>query len=347
MHRTVRNAWMLLWLCGLSPLFASDGPSSDSSLVDTALSPMDRFQEKASHVVRRFSSNVDSRLSRIFDDENVTETLSEAEEFSLMDYFTDESAFDPTNRSYVRLVGGYEFDKLGKNSQILDMTARIILPKTQNRLQLFIGDETKETGDLSTLDTEEERTGVGLRYFFGHFARTFHPNVVLGLSGIDNPYLKMQVSYPIRWESLLIKPSQAVRYSAEKTFDEWTDLLFAYRVHPRRILRLLLRRSTETDVEGMGYFAQLSYYKPSFHHTGLRPYVGVYGRTRALSEPYENGTRAGTCIYNYAAGVIWKESVLRDYLFYQVHPAVEYHEQYDYRPNYVLRLTMEFFIGKF
>jgi hypothetical protein len=341
------HTWMVLLLCGCFPLFAAEAASSDGpSLADTALTPFDYFQKRTSHVIRRFSSNVDERLSHVFDDENVSESLSEEEEFSLLDYFTDDTAFDPTNRSYVRLVGGYEFDRRGDNSQILDITARIILPKTQNRLQLFIGDETKETGDLSTLDTEEERTGVGLQYYFGRFAKLLHPNVVLGLSGIDNPYLKGRVSYPMRWESLLVKPSQTVRYSGEKEFEEWTDLLFAYRVHPKRMLRLLLRRSTERDVEGMAYLAQLSYYKPSFHHTGLRPYVGIDGRTKALSEPYENGTPAGTCIYNYTAGVIWKDSFLRDYLFYQVHPAVEYHEQYDYRPNYILRLSVELFIGE-
>jgi len=340
----MRRALLLAPLCACWLLSAAENaepapPEQKAPCCKTLLAPLDAFQRQGSRIVRRFSSNVDSRLSRVF--EEAPEGVEEDDDFYLIDYFVDETAFDAKNHSYIRLVGGYEYDRLGHDSQILDMTARILLPKTQNRLQLFIGDETRDTGDLSTLDTEEERLGIGIRYYLKHFSQLLHPSVMIGFSGITNPYIRLRVGHRFASGRWFFKPTQA-----EKAFEEWTDLQLAYRTSSERRLNLLLRRSTESETPGMNYFAQLSYFRPTFHHTGLRPYIGCYGRTQSLTDPYESGRTPEAGLYNYTAGVIWKDDFLRDYLFYQVHPAVEYHEQYGYRPNYILRLTLELYLGE-
>lgn len=315
------------------------------------LTQMDSLQENVSYRVSVFSSNVDRQIAGAFEETNASVTESESERFFLTrwfdGYFIDDTHLDHTNRSYIRVRLGYTFDSKAENQIINDVKARIRLPLSQERFQLFIGDDTRAGSDLAMSGTEEESTGVGIRYVMDRYTpERMGSGTSVGISSWDDPFAKLYVDYTLLDGTWLIKPVQTFRYSKEMEFEEWTDLFIARRFPDDGILQLLLERSTRSHSDNMEYLAQLSYWNVNRHRVGFQPYMALYGRTKALLENYENGRRADSGVYNYAAGLIWRRNVLRDYFFYQIHPTVSFHERYGYRANYLLHLTFEIYFGR-
>ena len=329
---------------------ASGTPDGNTtSSLYALMSRMDAFQGSLSYRIRVFSSNVDRRISGAFDDSVVEAEETDTERFFITrwfdGYFLDDTHLDHTNRSYLRLRGGYTFDSKAENHWISDVKARIRLPLSQERLQLFIGDDTREGSDLTAAGTGEESSGAGLRFTMQQYVpKRMSSGTSIGISSLDNPYAKLYVDYTLLDGDWLVKPVQTFRYSKESEFEEWTDFFVAKRLPDEGIVQLLLQRSTRSHVDAMEYMAELSYWKVNRHRIGFQPYVALYGRTKALGT-YDNGERIDSGIYNYAAGLIWRRSVLRDYLFFQAHPSVMCHEHYAYRANYLLHLTFEIYFG--
>lgn len=320
-------------------------------------SNMDDFQEYWSRKVLIFSSNLDRMLAGgdedmgnehvpkpEFKSEHDVRTYQTSTWFD--DFFKDETYLDSTNQSYVRIRGGYEYDKLGGSSLFNRVTARIRLPKTQKKLQLFIGDEAEgKMTPSGTLGTEKNE-GIGIKYFLPTLKERLFTNASIGFSGIDNPYLKAHVEYPIFLGDWLFKATQTFKLSVQDKFDEWTDFYFDRKISDSEMIRLLLQRSTNSEIDGMEYFTQLSYRNTFKHDIGFNYYLALSGRTKDLvGLSYENGMTPQEGVYEYAAGVVWRQQLWKNYLFYQIEPILSYHEQYDYQPNYLLRLSLDLYFG--
>ncbi|MCJ7766609.1 MAG: hypothetical protein MUP09_11790, partial [Thiovulaceae bacterium] len=124
---------------------------------------------------------------------------------------------DSENNSYIRLRGGYSFDYRGEGSYILNIDARVMIPRTQKKLHLIIGDETKNSSDLSLQGTDEERDNsiaLGVNDFLG-ILDPVESKIRFGFSGIMNPYARAAFSYESLLGSWLMLPSQTFRYSLQ------------------------------------------------------------------------------------------------------------------------------------
>lgn len=362
-------------LCSSSLSAVEDENTTRTSGQERWLAPtIDSFQEYWSRKVLIFSSNLDHMFSDGFEDNE--KTLLEDTNLSTCpltssdscfpkpkitseynrktyetsswfdDFFKDETYLDTTNKSYVKVRGGYEYDKRGDSGLFHRITARIKLPKTQDKLQLFIGDETEEKIDPSKVRDTGRNEGVGIKYFLPSIKNRLYTNASVGFSGIDNPYVKAHIEYPVFLGTWLFKATQNFKYSAENKFDEWTSLYFDRRLSSKEIIRLLLQRSTNSEIRGMEYLAQLSYMNTLTYGTGFNYYLAVNGRTKDLTgTTYHDGSMPQEGVYNYSAGVIWRQQLFKDYLFYQIEPILSYHEQYDYKPNYLLRLSFDLYFG--
>ena len=353
----LKNILFAVSLFFLAPAFGSEPvPSNDTnatadaenSLLESLMSEVDDFQAYWSHRMRLLSSNIDQSIYTAFTDVNDTRPASDS--FFLMrwfnNYFIDQTYFDPTNQSYIRLIGTYGVGSKSESYSYADIRARIKIPKSKERLQIFIGDETKSGDELAAVATDQDHSGIGLRYLRAYFKETLKTSVSVGITSIDDPYIRARMIYPLIEGEWLVQPMQTFRYSADDKFEEWTNFVIAKRLNEEAIGQLLLQRSTREDERGMAYLAELSYQQVNRHQIGIKPYAALFGRTHTNNIVYGNGVVAEEGVYNYAVGVIWKRPVLREYIFYQIHPGVQFHEQFDYEADYVLRFSLEFFIGE-
>ncbi|MDP1784229.1 MAG: hypothetical protein Q8K81_02260 [Sulfuricurvum sp.] len=339
---------------------------------------IDSFQDYWSQKIRIFSSNLDQKLFTYYDEEenvstfdtNVTKqcivdskapniplcylTKIKKEEDKetyqtsiwLDEFFKDETYLDATNKSYVRVRGGYEYNKRGDPDLFYNITARIKLPKTQGKLQLYIGDDTKEHANLSNAQNGTTDKGVGLKYVAPSFFERFNTSASVGVSGIGNPYAKARIEYPLFLGSWLLKPAQYCKLSRKNEFEEWTDLSFDRKLADNEMIRFLLQRSTHSTEPGMSYLSQLSYMNTLKDEIGFNHYIGISGRTQDLiGSVYNSGTTPQEGVYEYSIGTIWRQKLFRNYLFYQMQPIVSFHEQYDYKPNYIFRVSLDFYFG--
>ena len=332
-------------------------------------SGIDDFQQYWSRKVLIFSSNLDSLFAG--EDQNITSADTNQTESSYPgehiskpqlenkekteiyvtstwfdEFFKDETYLDTNNKSYVRIRAGYEYDKRGDSSVLHNIKARLKLPRTKDKWQLFIGDEADDKLSLSDAPRPSGGEGVGLKYFFPALYGRLFANASVGFSGIDNPYARTDLEYPVFLGSWLFKAAQNFKYSVEDKFDEWTDFSFDHKLSDRDLVRVLLQRSTNSEIKGMEYLLRLSYRNALHHDIGTSYYVGFNGRTRDLpGNLYANGLVPQEGVYEYVAGIVWRQQLYKSYIFYQIEPIVSFHEQYDYRSNYLLRLSVDLYFG--
>lgn len=260
------------------------------------------------------------------------------------DFFKDETYLDVTNRSYVKLHGGYEYNERGDSNIFHGVTARLRLPKTEKKLQLFIGGESDNIKGLN--NTAYQDSGVGLKYYMNSLYQGLFTRASIGISGITNPYVKTNVEYPLYFENWLLRPVQTFKYSRRDKFDEWTDLYFDRKLSKTEMIRLQLERSTNSEIKGMNYLSQISYFNTYREDISCSYYIGMNGRTKDLIDTsYINNLHPQEGIYDYSAGIAWRQRLWKDYVFFQMDPLVSFHEQYNYKPNYIFRIGVDIYFG--
>ncbi len=251
-----------------------------------------------------------------------------------------------TDESYVRLRGGYAYDYRGEGKFIHSVTARLKIPRTRDKLDLIIGDETRRSRDLSFDGTENETDNgiaIGAENLTGLFD-VVKSRVRVGFSGFTDPFAKWTLKYEKLVGPWFIEPSQNVRYSRDNELEEWTDLYFKRSTSSGKMFSLLMQRSTESAEPGMAYLIQ-----PAHHHAlpdkaSLTAYIGLYGRTKAFDEE-DDGYVAKRGIHTYSLGVSWRKQSSRKYLVYDLQPIITFEDRYGFRPNYILKATVEFYLG--
>lgn len=268
-------------------------------------------------------------ISQWFDDKNINDAF-----------------LDRSNHSYVRLRGGYAYDLRGDDKYIYSVTARLKIPRTQEKLDLIFGDETKNSSDLSLEGTEAERDNsiaLGMNNILGLLAPV-ETRTRLGFSGIDNPYAKIAFDYEALFGHWLIVPQQVFKYSVNAKFEEWTNLTFSRRVVKEMIFSLHFQRSSETGTAGMDYYLQPALNFTLGRYGNFTPYLGIYGRSQEQPANTE-GYVPKKGLYRYAAGLNWSKQASRRYIVYRLQPILSYDDQYGFRSNYYLKALLEFYFG--
>jgi len=253
---------------------------------------------------------------------------------------------DRSNRSYIRLRGGYAYDYREDDEYIYSITARLMIPRTRERLDLVFGDDTKNSSDLSLEGTKAERDNsiaLGVNNLLGALD-VIDSRLRVGFSGVTNPYAKASFNYEALLGKWFFLPSQTFRYSAKEEFEEWTNLVFRHKVYKETMFSLLMQRSTTNKAPGMDYFLQPSVNITLGKYGELTPYLGLYGRTKEQA-PDEDGYRPPKGVYRYAAGLNWSKQASRKYIVYRIQPILSYDDRYDFRPNYYVKALLEFYFG--
>ncbi len=256
------------------------------------------------------------------------------------------SFLDRTNNSYIRLRGGYAYDYRGEDNYIYSIDARVMIPRTQRKYHLIIGDDTKSSSDLSVKGTNAEldnSVALGINNLFGLFY-PIESKIRFGFSGATNPYGKVAFSYEALLGTWLMVPLQTFRYSRKDEFNEWTNLDFRRRITEQSMFSLLFQRSTITSTKGMDYFIQPSVSFELGKYGNLATYLGVYGRTKDQPED-QDGYKPKRGIYRYAFGINWSKQASRKYIVYRLQPILSYDDKYAFKQNYSVQALLEFYFG--
>ncbi|HHH73005.1 MAG TPA: hypothetical protein ENL04_04190 [Sulfuricurvum sp.] len=332
----------------------------ERSWLESGMGYLDDFHAGMTHTVHVFSSNADRQLASWAGDENVTKASrgtprdgNVSEELS--DYFNklfrDDTYLYSSEASYLILRLGTETNKEEGAKFLNEIKFAISLPFTERHLQLFIGDPLKDE-NKQVFDNQgnvDDTTTVGARYFIPEFVDNLKFDVSAGFRGLTNPFVQPRVEYPMNFYDWLIRPVQYAEYSVKREFYEETDLYFDRRIAAAELVRLFLKRSTETQKKGMQYDASISYFNTVKYNVGFRTYVSLSGETTLNEGRYENprydDVDPHSGVNRYSLGASWKSSFLRKWLFFELEPRVDFDMLYNWRPNYVVRYWLEFYFG--
>jgi hypothetical protein len=327
--------------------------------LESGMEYVDAFHADVTQKVHVLSANADVQIlswsggetkkkrHRIPRDGNASEGLSGY--FNRL--FHDDTFLYSNEGSYLILRAGVEYNEKAGESFLNNVRFAMKLPRTQDRLQIFIGDPLadKDKDVVSENGQIDETTGVGARYYIPDAVKNLKSSVSVGFRGMTNPFTQWRVEYPMNFYDWLIRPVQYVDYSVKRKFYEESDLYFDRRISREEMVRLQLQRSTETDKVGMGYMGAISYFKTRRFGAGFRTYVSASGRTEVdaaqSSDTNSTAARMTPGIYRYSVGVGWKQSFLRSWLFYEINPRIDYDMQYNWGPNYVCRFWLEIYFG--
>ncbi|WP_372999548.1 hypothetical protein [Sulfurimonas sp.] len=335
--------------------------NKEPSIYEKLLS-LDYIHRNVSKKILIFSSNLDHTVEEwVKDDENtskedVEKSIKEEEEayslFSIVNlydnFFKDDTFLSTTNNSYIRIRWGAQLNQEEGFNFLNNIRVNLRLPKTEEALYLFIGDDEDDDTKTFNNTNEDKTTSVGVKYMLDNLD-VLNGSIFGGFRGITNPFIKLRIQYPIAFKYLLFRPVQYVEYAYEDEFKEETQLYFDHRLESKKeLVRLSLSRYTKTYLDGMHYSSQLSYLSTIKHGVGIQVYTGLQGQTQAqTTEPantkYNITPTAG--IYNYNTGIIWKQQFFKKYLFYELQPLVEFDQQYDYNANYIFRANLELYFG--
>lgn len=333
---------------------------NEKSWFESGMGYLDDFHAGMTQTVHVFSANADRQLASWAGDENGTKHPRETPRDGnasegLSNYFNrlfrDDIYLYSSEASYLIVRLGLETNKEEGPKFLNEIKFAISLPFTERHLQLFIGDPLQDE-DKQVFDDKgnvDDTTTVGARYFVPEVFDNLKFDISAGLRGIGNPFVQPRIEYPMNFYDWLIRPVQYAEYSVKREFYEETDLYFDRRIAGSEMVRLLLRRSTETQKVGMQYFATLSYFNTVKYNVGFRTYISLAGETKLNEGRYENprydDVDPHTGVYRYTVGGSWKSSFLRKWLFFELEPRVDFDMLYNWRPNYVVRYWLEFYFG--
>jgi len=262
-------------------------------------------------------------------------------------FFQNNKYLDETENNYVRIRLGSYFQS--KESSDFDITLRAQMPfrKSKKNLKIFVENINVDNAK-DILKDDDSAPDIGIHYF-----RTAHDIISrysIGLSGID-PFVKARYNMPIKTDKWLIDLVQLFQYSTDDKFEEETNIYFDKEVGKKSLLRIQLHRSTHEDVDGMNYALSLRYYESLKKHTGFgfaQTFVGnteyQYTDDNGI-EPPQIKTFGG--INDYITSVSLRKNIWRKWFFCEVRPSVSFHKQYDYDPNYRIRVFFDIYLGKF
>lgn len=368
-YRTLLLSLCLVSVLGVANVFAgqqdSSVPSSESSDIkdggDGQKGYLDRLHEGSSAQVGKWSTIIDDKLVDMADylspsensDEEDEEMLSEEEmtrqnKKSVDSYFLNNKYLDEITGSYLRIRPKVLFSSREDTDLSAKISAQLKLSRSKKRFKLFIDELTDDNAkNIGSSDEESSRPEIGINYFaperYGLTSK-----YSLGVRGID-PYVRARYSTEFQAGVWLIEPVQIFQYSVGDRYKEETQLFFDTPLSNLSLLRFFLGRGTEYDAPGMRYDASLTIFWAPMDNLGLSLRQFCNGSTKFEYTENEQTdpvvTEQMNGIYNYGASMSVRQNFFRDWLFYEVHPGVNFHKKHDYEPNYTLLIFLDIYFG--
>jgi len=322
---------------------------------------IDETYTNLSKKVLEWSRAIDTTLSSWLENDetntttvasNISDNTLENKVKSIDSFFQNDKYLNETDNTFVRVRIDNYFQSKESNNFNLRVSAQLPFNKSKKNFKIFIDDLTSDNAkNIPKDDSEEDRLvpDIGVHYFAPE-KYAIESRYSLGLSGID-PFVKARYNMSIRTNKWLIDPVQLFKYSTDDEFEEETNIYFDKQFKESSLFRIQLHRKTQTKVDGMDYGLSLQYYWSPKKDTGLKLSQSFWGNTKYQYivdkniEPPQTKNYSG--INNYVTSLSWRENIWRKWFYYEVRPAVNFRKQYDYEPNYTIRLFIDFYFGRY
>ena len=270
-------------------------------------------------------------------------------ENSIDEFFKSDKYIDETEKNFLRIRLGSLLQSKDSTSFDYKIRARIPLSRTKKNFNLFIDSIKQDYSDDTITDDDTEKTPeIGVNYFSPEYHK-IKSKYSIGTRGL-NPYIRARYSMVFEAGNWKIEPTQQFKYSIKYEGQEETNIYFDRALKEFSLFRFALHRKTQAHMDGFDYRVDFFYYYTPKKTTGLSLRQSFWGNSKyrytidnstdpvTLSEPYSG-------ISNYQTTVSWRQSIWRKWFAYEVQPAISFHRQYNYEPNYMLRLNLDFYFG--
>ena len=325
-------------------LTEAEGNTTISETTKTSLKTHTNTLSNQTKYVQRdptaVTSNEDSNKTKISEDsfENEVDTVDL--------FFQNDKYLDKTNETFIRIRSENYFESKGSNDFGMDVKVQMPLSKTKKRFKIFVDDLTLDNAN-DILQNKSDTPDVGIHYFASR--HKILSRYSIGFSGLD-PFVKARFNMPIEIDHWLIDPIQTFKYSTDNKFEEETNIYFDRKIDKSSFFRILLHRKTQDEVEGMDYAFSVQYFQIGRKGAGFGLAQSFYGNTEYTYStepgiPHPKLKKYGG-IYDYVTSFSWRANIWRKWFYYEVRPSVSFHKQYDYEPNYQVRLFFDFYFGK-
>jgi len=257
------------------------------------------------------------------------------------DFFKNDRYIDETEDTYIRLRLGRHFNSREADKNKLKVNLQLPFTKCKSQLKFFVDNISLDDKEID-LD-KDTPSNVGIRYTTKTNRRGIQSRYSLGFTGGS---LYTQARYSILfdvndWE---IEPLQTFRYSVKDYFEEKTNIYFDRLLKDMSLFRIKLHRKTGSKIEGVDYSIKFQYYTNSKKNIGFRASQSFSGNTKYYSESKQERYRQ---VNEYLTTLSWRGKVWRDWLYFELGPAVKFHEKHDFKPNYEIRVLFDFYFGKY
>lgn len=302
----------------------TDTPSNDqSTLLQTSFNWIEEQHDYVASYVSTTATSLDEYIARDTFDSNMI------------------------NESYLRMRISQSISTGYDEDFDLSIKARLDVPNSRNRVQLFIDSEPDDFDSISdrrrdstgrkASDDTSENTVAGLS-FWGSAKKTWQPNLSIGASfrlPLD-PYVKGKVrrydDLPGLWQSRFV---QSASHYDSKGWRASTE----YDIYRPIALDDIIRISNEAQYinssKSWEFYNSYSYYQHINKSESIQYSFSIVGANRP--NPRVNG---------YWARIEWRKQLYKDWLFGKVSPEVSFPRDRNFSDTYAIFFELEVFFSE-
>ena len=311
---------------------------------------LDTLHHYLSLKVHEYSKIIDQQLSHLLLGESnqthctIYPSRQEDNRSAIEHFFQDEKFLHDSGESFVRLRSDTLLSKGGVYQHTTHFSTQLPLPLSRQHFQLFVENLTRENASNllhNRSDDEIPQAEIGIHYFLSHLYG-IESKYSLAMRGI-NPFIRAKYSRLFEVGEWRIEPTQSFEYSVEHAFEEESNLYFDYPLSSQKLLRLRLHRKSTSEDKGMEYALSAEYFWAISHKRGLKLSQSFWGDTGYTYTQSDGTERSFEGIHNYITAMSYRANIWREWLFYEIIPAVNFHQANHYRANYSLHFLVDFY----
>jgi len=326
--------------------------STEESYIDSYHKELSTYVVNTSHYLD------DSLCAYLEDDENgttdeVNKNHVENDSNAVDKFFQNDKYLDETDKSFVRIRLDTNLQSKEDDDFGLKLSAQIPLSRSKKNIKLFIeGLDQDNAKDIKADDTDGQNNApeIGMNYYVPDTLK-MNSKYSVGIRGVY-PFVRARYNRVLTAEDWVIEPTQVFKYSSKTDFEEETNVYFDIKPSDLSLFRLQVRRGTKSHQDGMDYSFGYAFFFSPRKGLGMSIAQGVSGNTQykyIIDENTDPVTESETFsgISNYSTSFSLRHNVWKKWFFYELRPGVNFARNYDYEPNYTIRIFLDFFIGEF
>ncbi len=217
----------------------------------------------------------------------------------------------------------------------LGVGVNMVLPNTNERLNLLISSEGEDEGNEPDILRSSERAEyvAALRFIIRETKRwKIDADAGINWALIPDPYTRIRARRPIEYGFMKFRFTQELSYYTKEGYGEETDLRFDFLVSEQKLLRLETKASYLVNDD----FFKLRYGAGLFNQVSSKfAYVVQAGAS--------GDTEKGATFDRYTTGIRFRRQVYKDWMFFEIQPQLIWAEEYEWqrRPALLLKIEAE------